>query len=124
MRFKLDENLSRHLKDALCSLGHDVSTVADEGLLGHDDADVVEAAFREQRMVLTLEIELGNVTKYPPGKHPGIIVFRLASLGPRSVNRYVIEFVGQGEVSSLEGCNVIVQPGRTRVRWPSSRPED
>jgi hypothetical protein len=33
MRLKLDENLSRHLKRALVSLGHDVETAADEDLL-------------------------------------------------------------------------------------------
>ena len=54
MRIKLDENLSRHLKPLFTSLGHDVETTADEGLLGQPDTKVGERAKQEGRMLLTL----------------------------------------------------------------------
>ena len=44
MKIKLDENLSRHLKDELLGLGHDVSTALEEGLLGKDDVELGAAA--------------------------------------------------------------------------------
>jgi hypothetical protein len=37
VKLKLDENLSRHLKVPLATLGHDVLTAADEGLLSKPD---------------------------------------------------------------------------------------
>ena len=40
MKIKLDENLSRQLKDRLLLLGHDASTASEEGLLGKVDVDV------------------------------------------------------------------------------------
>ena len=92
MKLKLDENLSRHLKAPLSSLGHDVSTAADEGLLGQPDSLIAGEAFAEKRMLLMLDLEFGSVIKFPPGKHPGIILFRLVELGPLAVNRFVEEF--------------------------------
>ncbi len=70
MRVKLDENLSRHLKPAIAALGHDAVTVGDEGLLGEPDTAVGRAARSEGRMLLTLDVEFGDLRKYPPGPPP------------------------------------------------------
>lgn len=44
MKIKLDENIPHRLVDALARRGHDVDTVLDEDLKGHDDAAVWQAA--------------------------------------------------------------------------------
>lgn len=49
MKIKLDENLSRHLKDPLSEQGHDVSTALEEGLPGKVDTEVGAAAKGEDR---------------------------------------------------------------------------
>ncbi|HKO03201.1 MAG TPA: DUF5615 family PIN-like protein, partial [Candidatus Acidoferrales bacterium] len=67
MKFKLDENLSRHLKDVVSSLGHDAATAAEEDLLARSDREVAAAACAEDRVLLTLDVEFGNLKKYPPG---------------------------------------------------------
>lgn len=41
MKFKLDENLPVSSAAILTSVGHDVDTVAEEGLVGAPDRDVV-----------------------------------------------------------------------------------
>lgn len=93
MNLKLDENLSRHLRKSLSALGHDVTTAADQGLLSQPDAAISAAARTEGRMLLTLDLEFGDLGKYPPGSHPGIILFRPRSFGPLAVSRFVEEFV-------------------------------
>lgn len=93
MKLKLDENLSRHLKPLLVNLGHDVSTASDENLLSKPDMEIAREAFREERMILTLDVAFADLRKYPPGTHPGIIVFRPNSFGPSSVNRFILKFV-------------------------------
>ena len=40
MKIKLDHNLSRHLKGALQTFGHDVDTAFDEGLARSTDREV------------------------------------------------------------------------------------
>ena len=107
MKLKLDENLSRHLKPLLTGLGHDVLTAA---------------ALREERMLLTLDLEFADLRKYPPGSHPGIILFRPPSFGPLSVNKFIIDFVTSADLSELTSCVGIVDPVNVRVRSPEKRP--
>lgn len=118
MRLKLDENLSRHLKATLAVLGHDVTTAADEGLLGQSDTAVGAAAAREGRVLLTLDLEFGDLRKYPPGTHPGVVLFRPRSFGPLAVNRFVERFAQESDLQELAGAVVVVEPGRVRVRRP------
>ncbi len=49
MKLKLDENLGRSVAARLHGVGHDVDTVAEEGLLGAEDAAVLAAATADQR---------------------------------------------------------------------------
>lgn len=72
MRIKLDENLSSRQQRLLEDHGHDVQSVADEGLSGAADQVVVERARREARMLVTLDVEMGDITRNPPGTHPGL----------------------------------------------------
>ena len=77
MRLKLDENLPGDAAELLRALGHDVGTVVGEGLAGSPDGQVVSAAGREGRMLMTLDRGMADIRAYPPGSHPGIVVFRL-----------------------------------------------
>jgi predicted nuclease of predicted toxin-antitoxin system len=118
LKIKLDENLSRHLKTVLAGLGHDVTTAADEGLLSRPDEAVGAAAKNEGRMIFTLDVGFVDIRKYPPGEHPGIVLFRPDSLGPLAVNRAVSEFAATQKLEMFSGCVVVVESDRIRVRRP------
>jgi predicted nuclease of predicted toxin-antitoxin system len=118
MKLKLDENLSRHLKPVLIGLGHDVLTAADENLLSHPDTEIAQAAKDEQRMLMTLDVEFADLRKYPPGSHPGVILFRPLSLSPISVNEFITDFVRRTDLDKLAACVAVVDPVHVRVRYP------
>lgn len=118
MKLKLDENLSRYLKSSLSAYQHDVMTAADEGLLAQPDPAVAAAAKSEGRMLFTLDVEFGDLRKYAPGSHPGIILFRPKTFGPLAVNRFVETFVRDNALAPLAGGVVVVEPTRIRVRHP------
>ena len=120
MKLKLDENLSRHLKTRLNDLGHDVSTTADENLLSQPDTVVAAAAYAEGRILLTLDIEFADLRKYQPGTHPGIVLVRPSSFVPLTVNRYVENFVRDTDLEKLQGCVVVVDSTKVRIRRPAS----
>jgi predicted nuclease of predicted toxin-antitoxin system len=89
VRLKLDENLPDEARLTAASLGHDVDTVIDEGLGSAGDPDVLAAAMREQRFLVTLDRGFGDVRRYPPGSHPGIAVIRATNRTPaRQPPRY------------------------------------
>jgi len=118
MNIKLDENLSRHLKTDLQHAGHDAITTEDEGLLGRSDLEVGASARAEGRMLFTLDLEFADLRKYPPGSHPGVVLFRPRSLGPLAVNDFILRFARETDLVALTGCVVVVEPERIRLRRP------
>ena len=118
MKLKLDENLSRHLKPVLSALGHDARTAADEGLLSRPDSEIARAARDENRILLTLDVEFADLRKYPPGSHPGVILFWPFSLSPVSVNQFIADFIQHTDLDTLASCVAVVDPVHTRVRSP------
>jgi predicted nuclease of predicted toxin-antitoxin system len=118
MQIKLDENISHHLKPLLQREGHEVFTAGEEGLLEKNDMEVGAAAKTEGMMLFTLDLEFADLRKFPPGTHHGIVLFRPLSVGPLSVNRFILEFVKVTDLGSLSGCIVVVDPTRVRIRRP------
>jgi predicted nuclease of predicted toxin-antitoxin system len=118
MKLKLDENLSRHLKAMLEKYHHDVATAAEEGLLSKPDTLVAKAAAEEGRILLTLDVEFADLRKYPPGSHPGIVLFRPKSFGPLSVNRFIEDFFQTPDLQDLGGCVIVIDPQKIRIRKP------
>ena len=70
MRFKLDENLSRSVAEMFRTRGHDVMTVRDQKLQGASDEEVFEVSVGEGRALVTLDRDLGQVLRFPPGEAP------------------------------------------------------
>ena len=118
MKIKLDENISRHLKSILNKKGHETVTAKDEGLLGKPDVEVGHVAKNEGRMLFTLDLEFANLRKFPPGSHPGVVLFRPQSTGPLAVNRFITQFIEETDLDSFSGCLVIVDPTKVRIRRP------
>jgi predicted nuclease of predicted toxin-antitoxin system len=119
VRIKLDENLPVSLAASLIERGHDVETVADEGLVGAADVSVLSHAVSEGRMIFTLDRGFGDVRAYPPGSHPGIVVLRPGDQSSRGASQLALLLVEEHDLADLEGAIAIAQPGRLRVRRPS-----
>jgi predicted nuclease of predicted toxin-antitoxin system len=119
VKIKLDENLSRHLKASIEQHGHDARTAEEEGLLAKSDVDVGSADKAEDRIVFTLDLDFADLRKFPPGSHPGVVLFRPRSMGPLAVNRFILKFVQDTDLNELSGCLAVAEPHRIRVRRPS-----
>jgi len=119
VRLKLDENLGRRLGQLLSERGHDVDTVVDEGLGGADDEAVAAAANREGRMLLTLDLDFADITRFAPGSHPGMVVIRVPEPRPSLVTAALTGLLARHSLDDLAGCTVITQLGGVRIRRPS-----
>ncbi len=85
MRVKLDENLPQRLAPALVNLGHDVDTVAHEGLQGSEDERLWLEVQAAQRFLITRDLDFSDERRFPPGSHAGILVLRLSDDRSQSV---------------------------------------
>jgi predicted nuclease of predicted toxin-antitoxin system len=121
VKLKLDENLPHDLTDELGRRGHDVHTVVDERLTGEPDPVVVAAASDEGRMLLTLDRGIGDLRRYPPGSHSGIVVLRPATQDPDTIFALVERLVRAHSLEDLHGCVVVIEPQRIRIRRPEAQ---
>jgi len=121
MRRKTDENLHPEVADLLRSLGHDVKTVWDEGLRGKSDRAVIVACRREGRALVTLDLDFANILRYPPERHAGLIVLRVADQSRRHVLRVIERAVPVLAAQPLAGRLWMVDEHHVRSR-PGEEP--
>jgi predicted nuclease of predicted toxin-antitoxin system len=85
MLFKIDENLPTELAQLMVSSGYDAKTVYDQQLQGVDDPVLMDRCDQEKRILITLDIDFSDITLYPPEKHAGILVLRLANQSKQNI---------------------------------------
>ncbi|HET6929689.1 MAG TPA: DUF5615 family PIN-like protein [Candidatus Acidoferrum sp.] len=76
MKFKVDENLPVECAESLPAAGHDAATVSEEALSGSQDPVLFDHCKKEERILVTLDLDFANVQVYPPRTHPGTVVLR------------------------------------------------
>lgn len=116
MRFLADMGVHRLVVDWLHERGHDIAHLSDLDLKTLPDARIFEKAVSEHRVVLTFDLDFGEITAYTRGKRAGVVLFRLHNTRAH----HVIDRLAQALATSSEaleaGAIVIVEEGRHRVR--------
>jgi predicted nuclease of predicted toxin-antitoxin system len=125
VKFKLDENLSPHSASILLESGYDADTVVQEGLGGANDTDLFAVCIREQRCLVTLDLDFADVTRFPPHKVAGIAVLR----SPRPITPPILRTLVRGLVEALQQEKIdgrlwIIEPGRVRVHADTTPDSD
>jgi hypothetical protein len=77
MKFKLDENVDLRVMPRFRMAGYDVATVLEQGLISAPDTDVIEICHREERCLITSDLDFSNRGRYDPASYSGIAVIRL-----------------------------------------------
>jgi hypothetical protein len=72
----------------------------------------------ERRFFITLDVGFGDLRVYPPGTHAGILLVRLSRQGPKAVTAAVQRVLMHLRPVEMEGCLIVVDDWRTRVRRP------
>ena len=114
--FKVDENLPTEVLDLLRGARHDASPVKEEGLCGAPDEVVARVCRDERRTLVTLDLGFGDVRKYPPPLHPGIVVLRLARRDWRSLVAALRRALDQCSGEPLEARLCVVTDAGIRRR--------
>lgn len=82
MRFKTDENLPLEAAGLLRQAGRDAATILEQQMGGDPDENVASACRREDRVLVTLDLDFADLRTYPPESHPGVVVLRLGEPPP------------------------------------------
>jgi predicted nuclease of predicted toxin-antitoxin system len=115
MKIKLDENLPVRLVKSLHELGHDVHTPLDEGLVGHADSEIWQAAQSESRFLITQDLDFSDTRVFAPGTHHGVLLLRLRSPSRANLIERLRELFRTENVSDWHGCFVVATERKIRV---------
>ena len=125
MRIKLDENLGERGRHPLSRAGHDVATVADQGLAGATDQKLIEVCKTERRCLVTLDLDFSNPFVFPPENHAGVAVIRLPRrFTPDDINMAVETLIDGLNRDPITGNLWIVERRRIRQYLPQSDASD
>jgi predicted nuclease of predicted toxin-antitoxin system len=80
MKFLLDENADIRIAPFLAERGHDVRSFTLENRPGSPDREVLAVAEREQRILITNDLDFGELVFRHAIPHAGVILFRLHSI--------------------------------------------
>ena len=74
MKIKLDEANGRRGIELLTLAGHDVMTVRDQNLQGARDETLFDVCAGEDRVLVTLDHDFGQVLRFPPKRGAGLVI--------------------------------------------------
>ena len=114
-KFLLDADMPRSSASNIRALGFDVADVRDLGMRYAKDREIIEYAQKNDRIVVTRDLDFGSVLQYP--NHPGAVILRLPSeYTSKEINDVLRDFLSSIEEQILQRAITIVEIGRYRRR--------
>ncbi len=116
MRFLADMGISPEAVAWLRAQGHDAVHVAERSYHRRSDADILELARQEDRIVRTHDLGFGALMSSTGSSVPSIIIFRLSDMRPVSVIAYLQIALTRHGTTLREGAILSLTERRIRVR--------
>jgi predicted nuclease of predicted toxin-antitoxin system len=117
MRLLLDMNMPTKLAEQLREERHDAVHLRDLGLGHLMDQDVFAHARIEQRIVVTFDLDFGEIVGLSGGI--GVILLRLRPVRAPHIRRWALVASTEAVGALDAGAVVLVEDARIRVRaWP------
>ena len=116
MRFLADMGVARRVVEWLRDQGHDARHLREEELQRLPDDQIFRKAVAENRVVLTLDLDFGEIVAFSGRQNVSVVLFRLQNTrAPHVIDR--LSVVLQEALSALEqGAVVVVEESRFRIR--------
>lgn len=120
-RFLIDEDLPHLLASFPVEKGHGSDHVRDLSLRGSPDSRIYEVAQQRQAVLVTGDIDFGNLLRFPLGAHFGIVVIQFPSvMRTRELAGQIATALSALDEVVFKGNLIILEPARVRIR---RRPE-
>lgn len=116
MKFLADMGISRSTVEWLKSIGYNAKHLREEGLQRLSDKDIFSKARKEERIILTFDLDFGEITASGGTTLPSIIIFRLQDERPVNVNRVLAQILTDAKEELSQGTIISASEKRFRVR--------
>jgi predicted nuclease of predicted toxin-antitoxin system len=108
--------VSMRVVEWLRATGHDVLHLRDEGLQRLPNGEVFRKAHREGRVVLTFDLDFGEIIAGSSGNVVSVVLFRLHNTRAEWIISRLESVLGQSSHELAAGAIVVVEEARHRVR--------
>jgi len=116
MRFLADMGVSQRVVQWLCSEGHDATHLRDESLHRLPNGAIFEKAAAERRIILTFDLDFGEIVALSGGRPVSVILFRLHNTRTPHVIDRLNKVLQESAISLEGGAVVVVEESRHRTR--------
>jgi predicted nuclease of predicted toxin-antitoxin system len=116
MRFLADMGVAMRVVAWLRDGAHDVVHLRDQGLQRLPNGAIFEKAATEQRVVLTFDLDFGEIVALSGGSRTSVILFRLRDARSETVIARLERVLEESSDALTRGAIVIVEDSRHRVR--------
>ncbi len=116
MRFLADMGVSVRLVQWLREQGHDAVHLQEQGLQRLPNGTIFERAATENRIVLTFDLDFGEIVALSGGRSASVILFRLHNTRMQHVRERLRAVLAESKGSLEQGVIITVEESRHRVR--------
>jgi predicted nuclease of predicted toxin-antitoxin system len=116
MKFLADMGISPHTVSFLRDLGYEATHLHGENLDRMADPDILDKARREGYVLLTHDLDFGQLLAVSGADMPTVITFRLRDMTPNNVNRHLAEIIHRHSDLLARGAIVTVMERHIRAR--------
>jgi predicted nuclease of predicted toxin-antitoxin system len=116
VKFLADMRVSQTTVRVLCEHGREVISLREQQLGRLHDTDILDKAKSEGCVVLTFDLDFGDLLAATIQLLPSMVIFRLHNQPPQLVTTRLLEIITSCREDLSEAAVVIVEHTRYRVR--------
>ena len=116
MKFLADMGISPRVVEELRQQGHEAIHLLERRLNRMVDGDILQMAQQEGRVLLTNDLDFGELLAASGGVLPSVIIFRLKDMRPKNVIRHLDSILKNHSQSLNIGAVLSVTEQKLRIR--------
>ena len=116
MNFLLDMPVSPKTEAFLHQQGYEAIRVDKLNMQTAADKEIFAYALREDMVIITMDLDFGEILAYFKAARPSVIILRLTNPAPGHVNEILANVIPRIKTALESGSIVIVEEGRIRIK--------
>ncbi|MEG3844523.1 MULTISPECIES: DUF5615 family PIN-like protein [unclassified Microcoleus] len=116
MKLLLDQGLPLSAAALLRDAGIDTIHVGEIGMSQAEDAEIIQKAREEERVVVTLDADFHTLLALDEAVSPSVIRVRIERLRAQALMDLLLMVIAQCEEDLEQGSAISIEPSRIRIR--------